>query len=244
MCSDENILPGISAVLAVDSRLVGDIDDRAVLDLAAVLDGLVADNFEIILVGVGSTQAIVNLVSDLAARRPGLRLRGVEHACPDHASALAAGFDSAGYDLIFETTSDGQFDFHELNHLLESIEHGADLAIGYRSRRADSLVRRFYGWGWNLLVNVLFGKTGRDVDCAFKLFRRTVWERTSPQSRGAGFNAELLIRARRHGFVVDEVPVRHRRPRHSGQWSVVRGRGPSVPTLAAAGPHAELTTDH
>jgi hypothetical protein len=49
----------------------------------------------------------------------------------------------------------------------------------------------------------------RDIDCAFKLMRREVVESLPVQSRGATFSAELLMRARRAGFVVHEVGVSH-----------------------------------
>ena len=65
-------------------------------------------------------------------------------------------------------------------------------------------------------VYVLFGKTARDVDCPLKLFRRDVWERTAIEPRGADrwFSTRLVVRARRLGFGVAELPVRRRkRPR-------------------------------
>jgi hypothetical protein len=131
------------------------------------------------------------------------------------AAALAVGFDAAAYDLILAIGTSGEYDVREANHFLEAIEDGADLAIGYRPRRADGLLRRVHGWGWNALVSVLFGRTGRDVNCAFKLFRTVVWQRTGLRPRAANttFNAELLVRARRLGFRVVEVPVTHHRPR-------------------------------
>jgi hypothetical protein len=63
--------------------------------------------------------------------------------------------------------------------------------------------------GWKLLVNTLFGYTARDVDCAFKLFRRRVWESVTVYARGATFSAEFLIKARRVGFDVTGLPVSH-----------------------------------
>ncbi len=81
--------------------------------------------------------------------------------------------------------------------------------IGWRHRRADSRLRLLNAWGWKLLVNALFGYTARDVDCAFKLFRRRVWGSLTVHARGATFSAEFLIKARRLGFRVKERPVSH-----------------------------------
>ncbi|MCA1647307.1 MAG: glycosyltransferase [Chloroflexi bacterium] len=205
-----DIQPGISA--AVFAPLGQSDLDAAVLDLAAVLDGLVFDNFEIIVVETAPTDRVSKLVADLRMRFPQLPLRSLAGQHPDQASALSAAFAAAGYDLIFVTSADGQYDMRELNHLLDAIEHGADLAIGYRPKRAGSLLQRLDGWGWNLLVNAVFGPTAHDVDCGFKLFRQAVWRCIGMRSRGtATFYTELLVRARRLGFRVTEVAVNHHR---------------------------------
>jgi glycosyltransferase involved in cell wall biosynthesis len=210
-----DIQPGISAILVAPNDTI-DLD-AAVLDLAAVLDGLVYDNFEIVVVDVASNHRIAEMLTELRVRFPHLPLRLLDGHYPDEPSALSAAFDCAAYDLIFVTSADGQYDMRELNHLLDAIEHGADLAIGYRPRRAAGIVQRIDGWGWNLLINVVFGRTARDVDCAFKLFRQGVWQRVGMRSRGtATFYTELLVRARRLGFRVTEVPVKHHRSSSAG----------------------------
>lgn len=208
--------PGISAVLAANA---GQTElDGAVLDLVAVLDGLVYGNFEIIVVEAGPRAQIADALAELQVRYPTLPVRLHEGQHLGHEAALAAGFDAAAYDLILVTGTSGEFDVRETNHLLEAIEQGADLAIGYRPRRADGVVRRMYGWGWNVLVSLMFGQTARDVDCQFKLFRTVVWQgvHIHPREASPTFNAELLVRARRLGFRVAEVPVSHRRPSEGG----------------------------
>jgi hypothetical protein len=204
------IQPGISAVLFAPP---GHAELNAtVLDLAAVLDGLVVDNFEIVVVEVAPSRRVTDMLAELRVRFPHLPLRPLEGHYADQASALAAAFGSVAYDLIFVTAADGQYDVRELNHFLEAIEQGADLAIGYRPKRADSISQRLDGWGWNVLINLVFGPTARDVNCTFKLFRQNVWQRVGMRSRGtATFYTELLVRARRLGFRVIEVPVKHHR---------------------------------
>jgi hypothetical protein len=205
-------LPGISAVLATNGEATG--LEGAILDLAAVLDGLVSGNFEIIVVEATAAPEVDDLLSELRVRHPTLQRRLHGRHPVGQEAALRAGFDAAVYDLILMSAANGEIDVRETNHLLEAIEHGADLALGYRPRRADGVVRRLYGWGWNMLVGLLFGRTARDVDCPFKLFRTAVWQRVDMHPREASptFNAELLVSARQLGFQVAEVPVSHRRP--------------------------------
>jgi hypothetical protein len=92
---------------------------------------------------------------------------------------------------------------------MPEVDGRTDMVIGWRRNRADPPMRKLNALGWKLLVNALFGYTARDVDCAFKLFRRQVWESLTVYARGATFSAEFLIKARRLGFRVRELPVNH-----------------------------------
>jgi hypothetical protein len=206
-----NSRPGISAVLATHDRQI-DLD-TTILELAAVLHGLVYGNFEIIVVqAVGEPAS--EILAGLHARWPGLPLRLIDQQDVQRDVALAAGFDAATYDMIFVTAADGQFDVRELNHLLDAIQQGADLAIGFRGRSGS----------WSRFLNMLAGKAGRDIDCAFTLIRRGVWQGVGPMCC-----AELLVRARQQRFRVAEVPVR----RHPA-----RDAAASLAGSVAAGRHA------
>jgi hypothetical protein len=184
--------PGISAVLS--SHVQRPPTEEVVLELAAVLDGLVGDNFEII-VADGPSDSL----DGLRIRFPHLPLRILE--ARDHDPA--AGIGCAAYDLILLVSSDYAFDLRELNHFLEAVEQGADLAIGYRAHN-------FKRFAWYVLGHLLFGRTARDVDCPFKLFRQCVWQRTGMHPRGPDrwFSTRLVVRARRLGFRVTELPVK------------------------------------
>ena len=72
---------------------------------------------------------------------------------------------------------------------------------------------------YNNVIRVLFLGGFRDVDCAFKLFRREIFERVPLErvrSNGAFFSAELLITLRRAGIKTREVGVPHY-PRTAGK---------------------------
>jgi hypothetical protein len=171
--------------------LPGEDLDSAVLDLVAVLEGLVGRNFEILLVAGDCAPD----VSGLRQRGRGLPLRVVR------GTTLADGCDAASYELIFVAAQDGQFDVRELNHLLDAIESGADVAVGYRPRPTDGLVRRLHRWGWNV-----------DLDCAYALIRQSVWQRLKQEGQQTACCTELLASVRRLRCKVSEVPVSHHRP--------------------------------
>src|SRR5919197_1421383 len=156
------------------------------------------------------------IIAELAERELDLRLNVVTHdRNRGYGAALASGFDASRKDLIFLTDGDKQFDVAELADFLPEMDGQTDLVIGWRRNRADPFMRLVNAWGWKTLANGLFGYTARDVDCAFKLFRRQVWQSLTVYARGATFSAEFLIKARRLGFRVKELPVSHY-PRTAG----------------------------
>jgi glycosyltransferase involved in cell wall biosynthesis len=203
----------ISAVLPAYNEAA--IIERTVRHVASVLGGLVTD-FEVIVTNDGSRDNTGQILTDLQAREPDLQLRVVTHESNrGYGAALASGFDAARKELIFMTDGDKQFNVGELSQFLPAMDTQTDLVIGWRRNRADPPMRKLNALGWKTLVNLAFGYTARDVDCAFKLFRRQVWESLTVHARGATFSAEFLIKARRLGFQVKELPVSHL-PRTAG----------------------------
>jgi glycosyltransferase involved in cell wall biosynthesis len=197
----------ISAVLPAYNEEA--IIERTVRHVAGVLAGLVND-YEVIVTNDGSRDRTGEILAGLQAREPALNLKVVTHDTNcGYGAALASGFDAARKELIFLTDGDKQFDVIELAQFLPAMDATTDLVIGWRRQRADPFMRKLNALGWKLLVNLLFGYTARDVDCAFKLFRRRVWESMTVHARGATFSAEFMIKARRLGFRVKELPVSH-----------------------------------
>jgi glycosyltransferase involved in cell wall biosynthesis len=197
----------ISAVLPAYNEQA--IIERTVRHVAGVLSGLTSD-FEVIVANDGSRDRTGEVLATLSKSEPDLHLRVVTHEHNrGYGAALASGFDAARKDAIFMTDGDKQFDVTELGRFLPAMDKQTDLVIGWRFKRADPLLRKLNALGWKTLVNMLFGYTARDVDCAFKLFRRRVWESMTVQAHGATFSAEFLIKARRLGFTVKELPVSH-----------------------------------
>jgi len=189
-----------------------------VLDVIEALRPL-ADDFEVIVVNDGSRDRTGAVVSELAAAHPQVRL--VQHPSNQgYGAALYSGFTSATKDLVFLTDSDRQFDLDDLRRLLPLLDR-ADIVAGYRAPRRDPFMRVLNGIGWSTLVTLFFGYTARDIDCAFKLFRRDILQKIHLQSRGATFSAEFLVRAKRAGFSIVELGVKHR-PRCAGSQTGAR----------------------
>ena len=204
-------MPSISAVLPAynEEKIIA----ATATSMAATLADL-TDDYEVVVVNDGSHDATRQIVEALSAQNP--RIRCVSHPVNrGYGAALATGFTAATKELIFMTDGDKQFDAREVVDFLPHVTE-ADLVIGYRSPRMDPFMRRLNASGWNLLVRLLFGYVARDVDCAFKLFRRSVWQSLQVEATGATFSAEFLIKARRRGYRIKEMRATHF-PRTAGR---------------------------
>jgi len=175
-----------------------------------------AQTYEIVLVNDGSRDATTPICDELAEQYP--EVRAIHHMVNrGYGAALKSGILAARYDYIFFTDSDGQFDLQELENLIEYAGH-YDIVTGYRAKRQDPPHRLINAWGWKTLVRMLLGVKVRDIDCAFKVFQRSVFDRIQIRSVGAMVNTEILAQANSFGMRIFEVKVTHY-PRRAGKPS-------------------------
>lgn len=192
------------------------------IDRATEVSERLFSHHEIVVVDDGSVDNTAALVLERAAVDPRVRL--VRHRRNrGYGEALQSGFSAAEMDLVFFTDSDNQFDLDELEQFLPWVDK-VDVVAGYRRHRQDPFMRRANAKAWNLLVRALFYVPVRDIDCAFKLFRRSVFKELDIESVGAMVNTELMVKLGRSGCGVVEIPVTHL-PRTAG---TARGANPRV----------------
>ena len=192
---ESNVEGSVSKALEVLPRLVGE--------------------FEVLVVDDGSSDKTPEIADALAAKHPEVRV--VHH--PEnqgYGAAVRSGLESAQLELVFFTDGDLQFDLSELEGLLEQIER-ADVVCGYRIQRRDPPHRLLNAFLWNRLVRILLGLKIRDVNCAFKLFRKDVLTGLGKlETDGAMLSTELMIRLQQQGARIREVGVHHY-PRPAGE---------------------------
>jgi glycosyltransferase involved in cell wall biosynthesis len=192
--------------------------------VSRAIEALVAmgADFEIIIVNDGSADKTGQAADSIAEADK--RVRVVNHPQNrGYGAAVQSGIRNAKKELVFFTDGDGQFDIGEIQLLLPFIEQN-DVVCGYRLDRKDPFMRKLNGWLWTKLVCMLFGMRIRDIDCAFKLFRREVFDGMKLSSAGALISAEILARATRRGLRIAEVGVHHY-PRTAGKQT---GANPKV----------------
>jgi glycosyltransferase involved in cell wall biosynthesis len=170
----------------------------------------VAEKWEIIMVDDGSSDKTLEIAKRLVESDK--RLRVITHQ-PNigYGAALNSGFTNAKYKYVVFTDGDGQFNFAEVTKFVPLMED-ADLVIGYREKRRDKNLLKRLMLMYLLKINVfiLFGVYFKDIDCAFKMFRRDAIEQIMPiRSEGAMVSTEILAKAKRKKLRIKEVGVSH-----------------------------------
>lgn len=187
--------------------------ERSLKEMVERLEEL-AIKFELIVVESGSTDRSAEIIAEICKNDHRIRLvrQGGRQGM---GSAIACGFNQAKADLLFWIDSDMPYDLKFLKRGMDIIAD-ADVVAGYRSRREEPFKRKLYSKVFNVLANVLFGIRLRDINFAFKLFRRKVFDRIDITSKSSFFAAEVLTKCRRRGLKIEQFPVDYD-PRKSGK---------------------------
>ena len=166
------------------------------------------DDYEVLVINDGSTDATGSIIDGLAARHAAVRAIHHEQNT-GYGGALRSGFRHATKEIVFYTDGDAQYDVRELSKLYPMMVPGVDVVNGYKIRRADSAVRKLIGWCYKRVARALFRLPIRDVDCDFRLIRRSAVETIELSSSSGAICVELVHKLHAAGCVFVEVPVHH-----------------------------------
>lgn len=173
-----------------------------------VLKDLKISQWEVLIINDGSFDKTAEVVYELEKEYKHVRL--VNHKYnKGYGGALKTGFNESRYPWIAFADSDGQFDLGEISKFIEKTDT-ADLVLGFRIKRADSLVRRIYTFGWSMIARILLGLSVKDYSCGFKLIKKEVFESIQPlEGEEKVTQIEMLVKAKKLGFKFAEVGVYH-----------------------------------
>jgi len=208
-------MPDVCAVFPVynEAPLLPDLIGQAREALKSV-----GSRPKIVLVDDGSTDESGMIMQDFAANDPLLKLV-IHDVNRGYGAAVKNGLAAADADYIFFSDSDLQFDLFQISRLTDALQGSEDqVAVGYRSPRADPWPRMLLGRFWTVLVRLTLGIKARDVNCAFKLMSRSARDALRLEAltvEGPAINAALFHRWKLAGMGWTEVPVSHL-PRPAG----------------------------
>jgi glycosyltransferase involved in cell wall biosynthesis len=186
-----------------DSGTIASLVIRA-LQTAAKL----TPNHEVVVVNDGSTDSTAQILDELMKVYPKLRI--VTHeGNRGYGGALRSGFATAAKEIVFYTDGDAQYDPGEMELLWQQMAPGIDLVNGYKISRSDPWHRIFIGRLYHYIVKLAFGLTVRDVDCDFRMMRRSIFDKVRLEKNSGVICLEMMKKIQDAGFRIAEVPVHH-----------------------------------
>ena len=206
--------PGSNELLSVFFPMWNEEDyvERAIAAATAICvqmvdNGMIGD-YELIIVDDKSTDRTPELADALADKDSHVRV--VHHPVNRKlGGSIKTGLDTATGDLVLYSDADLPFDFEEVPRAIRLLRlYDADLVSAYRfDRTGEGYTRAIYTFFYNLLIRTMFGVKARDINFAFKLLRRRVLDNIELRSEGSFIDAELIIRALRSGFELQQFGV-------------------------------------
>jgi glycosyltransferase involved in cell wall biosynthesis len=186
-------------------------DEKTIAPLVVEADAQlrqITDDYEIIVVNDGSRDGSAAVLAQLTSTIP--RLTVITHETNrGYGGALRTGFATASKDLVFYTDGDGQYDVKEIPIMLVLLTDDTDFVNGMKMMRSDPAYRVFIGNLHKFVTRWAFWLPIDDVDCDYRLIRRTVLDAIELSSNSGSICVELVKRAQRTGARFRQVSVRH-----------------------------------
>jgi dolichyl-phosphate beta-glucosyltransferase len=189
-----------------------------ILPTLRMIDDYLRDNahrYEIIVVDDGSSDNTLEVVRGEGERLKHIRLISNE-INRGKGFSVRRGVLSAHHDLVLISDADLSTPIEEVAKFLPWVEKGYDVVIGSRALRESDIIRKqpWYrqtmGKTFNVIVRTIVLGGFRDTQCGFKMFSAAAGKKVfeSLKTERFAFDVEALLRAKKIGYRIKEVPVR------------------------------------
>lgn len=167
------------------------------------------DKFEVIVIDDGSEDGSQGVLRGYLKKYP-RTFRAVFHQKnKGYGGALKEGFKKARYHLVFYTDGDGQYDVTELPILYNLMTKDVNFINGIKMERQDFAYRVILGNFYALLMRWAFLLPIYDIDCDFRLIRRTLLAKINLTSNSGSVCVELVKKAQIAGAKFRQVSIHH-----------------------------------
>jgi len=216
--NDEQAKPMALRSLSVFFPMYNELPNihQVLQEAESVIPSLGVPDYEIVFVDDGSQDGCDQVVQQKALENKHIRLVRHPHNM-GYGAALKTGFSKSIKEAVFYTDSDLPIDLHDIARAIPLLEE-ADLVIGYRIDRHETLRRAIYSRLNHVLMRLLFGVQVRDLNFSFKLVRQRVLQEIRLTADTGFIDGQLLAEAVSHGFKIIEIPVEYT-PRRFGRSS-------------------------
>lgn len=167
-----------------------------------------AKKFEVIVIDDGSTDGSRELLTKLKQKHSQLKL--VFHSRnKGYGGALRSGFKTAANELVFYTDGDAQYAIEEMPLLLPLMTKDVAVVNGIKMERGDAWYRVVIGNLYNFIMRNAFDIDLFDIDCDFRLIRKSALKTIHLHSETGAICVELVKKLQQKGLAFREVTVHH-----------------------------------
>lgn len=180
---------------------------KLVRDVSEELNKYCVDH-EVIVVDDCSSDNSRELLSDEAVSNKKLVLVFHEKN-KGYGQTILDGMKTAKFPYFFYTDGDGQYSVEDISNLIQAMDEDTVLANGYKISRNDPFYRIIIGKLYNLFMKFFFGVKLKDIDCDFRIIKKSVFEGETFFSTSGTICVEMVKRIEMKTDKIKEAPVSH-----------------------------------
>lgn len=176
----------------------------------------ITKNFEIYIIDDGSIDSTGKIAKNICKNDEKIRYRYFKNG-PSRRENLASSFKEASYDKVLLLDLDLEADIKKIAELTSKINSSFDISIASRYkgiRPKRSIFRYSISIIYNNFLKIYLNSNINDHQCGFKAFKTNIVLDLIKEMgydkkfvRGWFWDAELLVRAQRKGYTIEEIPV-------------------------------------
>jgi glycosyltransferase involved in cell wall biosynthesis len=169
-------------------------------------------DWEAVFINDGSTDGSDAVLAELAAANKNIKVISFPRN-RQKAAALQEAFRIVGGEIVITLDADLQDDPAEFPRLIDRLNEGYDLVVGYKKDRHDPFHKTIPSRFFNAMIRKMSGLGIHDINCGLKAYRRETLENLHIYGELYRFIPVLIAS---QGFRVTELAVHHR-PRLYGK---------------------------